>query len=254
MAKGRNKQSSGEPGGKLTSFEGGLSTLISKFNDIYSQQIETGMTARSITKIDQDFQTAFDNGHSERAHSVVLAVPSYEAAKVVSGLSRSLSTALSSITYVPLAVVCLGYPAHAVERRLDGFGFLVPLKENRQILGSIWTSSIFSESAPEGRVLFRTMVGSDGNYRLKRLTDAELIDLVKTDLGEILGITGNPEMERVFRWVHGIPQYRPGHDAILSSIERELESLGNIHITGNAYRGVGINDCVKMSHRVACSV
>ncbi len=253
-AKGKNKQSSDRPGGKLTSFEGGLSTLISKFNDIYGQQIETGMAARSITKIDQDFQIAFNNGHTERAHSVVLAMPAYEAAKIVSGLSCSLSTALSSISYVPLAVVCFGYPAQAVERRLDGFGFLVPLKENRQILGSIWTSSIFSGTAPKGRVLFRTMVGDDGNSPLINLTDAELIDLVKIDLGEILGITGNPEMERVFRWVHGIPLYRTGHDAILTSIEGELESLGNIYITGNAYRGVGINDCVKMSHRVACSV
>lgn len=98
------------------------------------------------------------------------------------------------------------------------------------------------------------MVSSDEKQRLKNLTDAELIDLVKTDLSEILGITGNPEIERVFQWVHGIPQYRPGHDAILTIIESELESSGNIYITGNAYRGVGINDYVKMSHRVAYCV
>ena len=253
-AKGKNQQYSDNPGGKLTSFEGGLSTLISKLDYVYSQQIKTGMTARSVTKSDQSFQITFNNGHIEKTHTVVLAMPSYEAARIVTGLSGSLSTSLSSISYVPLAVVCLGYPSHLITRRLNGFGFLVPLKENRKILGSIWTSSIFTDTAPQGRVLFRTMVGGDGNQRLKSLTDAEIIDLVKTDLGEILGITGNPEIKRVFRWVHGIPQYRPGHDAILSSIDRELESLGNIFITGNAYRGVGINDCVKMSHQVACRV
>ena len=98
------------------------------------------------------------------------------------------------------------------------------------------------------------MVSSDEKQRLKNLTDAELIDLVKTDLSEILGITGNPEIERVFRWVHGIPQYRPGHDAILTIIESELQSLGNIHVIGNAYHGVGIIDCVKMSYRVVYCV
>ncbi|MCK4460972.1 MAG: protoporphyrinogen oxidase, partial [candidate division Zixibacteria bacterium] len=184
------------------------------------------------------------------AGQVILAVPSYRAADIVTDLSRPLAELSASIRYAPISVVCEGYLRSKVRRNLDGFGFLAPPKEGRRILGSIWTSSIFENRAPNGYVQFRTMIGGDGDHDSMMLSDEELVGCVRADLNSIIGLDGPSDKVRVFRWRHGIPQFKVGHSGIVSAIEEHLRTLGNIHITGNAYYGIGLNDCVKQSYRV----
>ena len=94
------------------------------------------------------------------------------------------------------------------------------------------------------------MVGGDGDQKTVKLSEAELIDLVKTDLHSILQIDGEPNLTKVYRWNQGIPQFKIGHAQILARLEEELRALGNLHVTGNAYYGIGLNDCIKQSYNV----
>ncbi len=261
IAKSRKARKSGKksggpsgPGGWLTSFEGGLYAIIERFAKLYDDYIVSGAPVESIAKKGDKTSISFTDGHSETAERVILAVPANDAAKIVSGLSSELSNSLASIRYAPISVVCLGYREDAVKRPLDGFGFLVPQKENRRILGSIWTSSIFSRRAPSGYVQFRTMVGGDGDHASADLSDDKLVDLVVDDMRGIIGITGGPRTIKIYRWKYGIPQYRIGHSAVTELIERELSSIGNLYVTGNAYYGISLNDCVKQSYKIAGSI
>ncbi len=63
---------------------------------------------------------------------------------------------------------------------------------------------------------FRTMVGGDGDHASIELSDDQLLAAVKQDLAEIIGIDGEPEIVKIYRWKHGIPQYRIGHSEIMS--------------------------------------
>jgi oxygen-dependent protoporphyrinogen oxidase len=249
-AEGRNSGGPSGPGGRLTSFHGGLYRLIERFNERYTDYIETGTTVATIAKNDSIYSVKLENGRNISAHRVILAVPALAASSMTAQLSGDLASALGRIRYAPIAVVCLGYNQTDVAHSLDGFGFLVPQKEQRRILGSIWTSSIFANRAPDGRVQFRTMLGGDGDHDSIKLSDDELLKLAETDLGDICGISGSPEMVRIYRWQQGIPQFTIGHAEVMNQIETELTSLGNIFVTGNAYYGIGLNDCVKQSHRV----
>lgn len=250
-AKGNKSGGPSGPGGWLTSFRGGLDRIAVRFHELYAPFIEKGKIAKSITRADSGFSVLFSDGSRESARMVVVATPSYETAKMTAILSQELSRALAGIPYAPIAVVCTGFRSEQVKATVDGFGFLVPQKENRKILGSIWTSSIFAERAPEGMIQFRTMVGGDGYHESVDLSEVELLAAVKTDLGEIMRITGEPKIVKMYRWKYGIPQYRVGHRKLLDTIERELKAIGGIHVAGNAYYGIGLNDCVKQSHRVA---
>lgn len=249
-AEGRKSGGPAGPGGWLTSFEGGLYVIIDRFADFYGQFISTGLAVESVEKNSDDFHLRMTGGQTARAKRLILALPSYSAARIVGNLSERLSKSLASIPYAPIAVVCLGYPVEAVHAELDGFGFLVPQKEKRRILGSIWTSSIFKGRVPQGHAQFRTMVGGDGDHESADLSDDELISRVRKELESILEIEGEPDIARIYRWAKGIPQYRPGHSNIIDCLESELKTLGNIHITGNAYYGIGLNDCVRQSHRI----
>ena len=179
-----------------------------------------------------------------------MALPSYQAAKITKYISSDLSETLGKIKYAPIAVVCSGYDEKAVRYPIDGFGFLVPQKENQNILGSIWTSSIFKDRAPDGKIQFRSMVGGDGNHDSINLSDEELTSQVTNDLAKILNISSAPEFVKIYRWKYGIPQYHIGHSEVMRSIEENLTQNGNLFITGNAYYGISLNDCIKQSYKI----
>jgi oxygen-dependent protoporphyrinogen oxidase len=255
-AKANGKKSGGPsgPGGWLTSFYGGLDTITNRFEDLYFDHISADSKVTSIRKEGSLYKVEVVKGEYIEAKHVILATPSYNAAEIVSSIATRLSESLAAIPYAPIAVVCLGYKSESVKSNLDGFGFLVPSKEKRKILGSIWTSSIFRDRAPNGFVQFRSMVGGDGDHQSAKLSEAELVSLVKSDLNSILGIAGDPTMTKIYRWEKGIPQYHIGHTEILSRIEIELRQLGNIYLAGNAYYGIGLNDCVRQSHRIVAEL
>lgn len=256
QAKRSEKKSGGPsgPGGWLTSFRGGLAVLVEQFEKQYSDSIRMGVGVGSISKKDNLFSLSLSDGKSLTAKQVIVAVPANYAAAITKGLSRELSDCLASIPYAPIAVVCLGYDRSQIGVDLNGFGFLVPAKEKLGILGSIWTSSIFEARAPQRKVQLRTMVGGDGDHESAAMSEAELLEVVRRDLGQVMKISGEPEMVKVYRWKFGIPQFRIGHSEIVDRLERELRTIGDLHITGNAYYGIGLNDCIKQSHKVVASL
>lgn len=254
-AKRAGKKSGGPsgPGGWLTSFYGGLDRLISAFDDKYGEFIELGHPVLRIKRDANRYKIEFENGKDISAERIVLALPANNAAEITEELSPKLSDSLAAIDYAPISVVCLGFDSSMVKGSVDGFGFLVPQLERLHLLGSIWTSSIFDQRAPEGKVQFRCMVGGDGNHESFNLSEAQLVKIVKEELAEIMKIDGEPEVVKTYRWKYGIPQFKIGHAERIARIEQELSRLGNISVTGNAYYGIGLNDCIKQSNRIASS-
>ncbi|MBD3333391.1 protoporphyrinogen oxidase [candidate division GN15 bacterium] len=248
-AKAEGKKSGGPsgPGGWLTSFSGGLYALIERFHELYRDHIRLEAPVESLTRDDESWVVHCSTGETLSARSVIIATPSYKAADMVQSVSKRLSDHLAAIPYAPIAVVCTGFDREAVVHPLDGFGFLVPAKEKRDILGSIWTSSIFADRAPGGQVQFRTMLGGDGNHAVTDWSDTELVTRACGDLKDIVGLKAEPTVARVYRWDRGIPQFVIGHGERMASVEKELIELPGLHLAGNAYYGIGLNDCVKQA-------
>ena len=96
---------------------------------------------------------------------------------------------------------------------MDGFGFLVPSREKRGILGTVADSNVFPGRAPAGSVLFRTMVGGARSPHLAELPDGQLLDRVQSDLRDIMGLSAEPEFVKIYRHEKAIPQYLVGHAA-----------------------------------------
>jgi len=248
---GSSRGGPASPAGWLTSFRGGLYSLIQQFASRYADHISENHHALSVRKQDGAFIIRFRGRPTVRAGHLILATPAYEAAGLVQALSQTLAESLAAIPYAPIAVVCLGYRREDVAYPLDGFGFLIPQREQRHILGSIWTSSIFRDRAPSGTVQLRSMLGGDGNYEVAELSEEKLVARTHTELRSILGLYGNPIVTRVYRWRRGIPQFIIGHPKRMLQIENQVATLPNLYLTGNAYYGIGLNDCVKQSFRVA---
>jgi oxygen-dependent protoporphyrinogen oxidase len=185
------------------------------------------------------------------ADIVVLASPAYASVEILKGFDLELSKTLSEIPYAPVTVVCFGYKRGKVLHSLNGFGFLIPHKEGRRILGTLWDSSIFPNRAPEGYVLLRSMVGGAQSPELAMLDDNILVNTVFDELRPIVSLKAEPDIVRIYRWERAIPQYILGHGEKLRLIDERLKSYPGLYLTGNAYRGVGMNDCIENGYKVA---
>jgi oxygen-dependent protoporphyrinogen oxidase len=100
--------------------------------------------------------------------------------------------------------------------------------------------------------LLRAFVGGPHRQQLLEQDDTALIDTVRAELRRIMGIKAAPTVARVFRWQRANPQYDVGHLDRVSALE-ELCPPG-LFLTGSAYRGVGIPDCVRQGTETAAQV
>jgi oxygen-dependent protoporphyrinogen oxidase len=150
-----------------------------------------------------------------------------------------------------MTVVCFGYRREQIQRDLDGFGYLIPKQEGKSILGTLWDSSIFENRAPDGHVLLRSMMGGACFPEYITLPDDEIRKRVQADLAVIMGITEPPELVRIFRHEKAIPQYVVGHARRLSALEERAKAHPGLILTGNSYRGIGLNDCVAAAQRAS---
>ena len=248
---GKSVASAAGPGGVLTSFAEGIQELTAGVGSALAAELRLGAEVTTIRRLDGGYALDLAAGGSVEADLVVSAAPSWAVAGQVAGLDPALALLLREIPYAPMNVVCFGYQREKIARDLDGFGYLIPKKEGKEILGTLWDSSIFANRAPQGAVLLRSMMGGATNPGAIELADSEVQSRVEADLREIMGITAAPDFVRIFRHRRAIPQYIAGHGRRLEAMAERLDALPGLFLTGNAFFGVGLNDCVNASNQAA---
>jgi oxygen-dependent protoporphyrinogen oxidase len=147
--------------------------------------------------------------------------------------------------------VTLAYRRADIRPPLDGFGFVVPQVERRPIIAGTFSSVKYPGRAPEGHALLRVFMGGALNESALEADDAALVETVRGQLGELLGVTGAPLFTRVARHPHAMPQYHVGHAARAEAIELAVARHPGLRLAGGAYRGVGIADCVRSGEEAA---
>ena len=185
------------------------------------------------------------------APAVVLAVPAYAAAPLVRLLAPATAAALEDIPYPPVSVVHTGYEGAAEGHALDGFGMLVPECEHRQILGSIFSSTLFHERAAPGHRLLTTFIGGTRQAGLASLEDGALHALVRQEHRALLGMEHGPAFQRVRKWARAIPQYTVGHEQRMQQVAAAEAALGGLFFCANYRGGISIGDCIASAEAVA---
>jgi len=188
------------------------------------------------------------------ARHLILSVPAYHAAGLLQPIDTSISKTLSGIYYPPVTMVFFGYKADAVSHPLDGFGYLIPAKEQRKILGTIWSSTIFPNRAPDGKVAFTTFVGGSRQPEITENDDYSLRKLVHTEIASILGIQNDPDFYYIKKWNRAIPQYRLGYASVINQIESFEQTYRGIHLCANYRGGISVGDCVMNARRTVDAI
>jgi oxygen-dependent protoporphyrinogen oxidase len=150
--------------------------------------------------------------------------------------------------------VFLGYRSDQVGIPLDGFGYLVPEVEDRKTLGTIWSSSLFEGRAPTGHVALTTFLGGARQPEVAALEDLQLLSLVRSELGSIMKVQGEPVYSRINRWGKAIPQYNLGYGAVMESLEQVERRSPGLFFCSNYRGGISVGDCVMSADRTAQTV
>lgn len=177
------------------------------------------------------------------AGRIVLACPAYEAAALLTGLDRELAGGLASIPYTTSVTISLGYDRAEFSHPLNGFGFLVPRRERRRLVACTWVNTKFSHRVPADKAVLRCFLGDDEAALGE--SDEALVAAVREELERLMGVSSVPLFARVARWPRSMAQYTVGHQERLARIRSRLATLPGLHLSGNAYTGIGIPDCIR---------
>lgn len=245
------------PGGRLTSLEGGLRTLIEALSEALGSahlHLATPATGLEFAPASGRPVAVLSAHRRFPVDQVVLALPAPGVATLLEGGAPAAALeACRRIPYAAVAVVEMLFDGADLPGPVAGFGFLCPGIERRAILGSLWTSAIFPGArSPRGKVLLRTLVGGRRQGDLALLPESELIATVLAELSALMGVCGTPQYTRISRWPEAIPQYELGHLARVAAVEEALPP--GVHLVGNAFRGIGINECTAAAEAVGRAV
>jgi protoporphyrinogen/coproporphyrinogen III oxidase len=182
---------------------------------------------------------------------LILATPGAVSSRLLKDVDPTLAELIGRISYAGCAVALLGIRREQLGRPLSGFGFVVPAIEKRRIIAGSLASLKFPGRAPEGKLLLRVFVGGALQPELAELPDGEIRRLVLAELGELVGLAGEPEFFEVARWRGMMPQYHVGHLELVRQIEERAAATANFALAGNAYRGVGVPFCIRSGEQAA---
>lgn len=255
IAQVRSRRRRGEGRPRVISFRAGLQVLIEALSRrLPAGSVQLGASVDSLSPGARWRVRWHDSTgpHEEHAHSVVLALPADALARISFGTAadRPLS-ALEKIVHPPVASLFLGYRREHVAHPLDGFGALVPAKENRKLMGVLFSSTLFPHRAPPGHVGLTVFAGGALRPELARLSEDELHRQIQPELKALLGIEDAPLVRRMTVWPRAIPQYNVGYEFFLETMAECERRHPGIFIGGHVRDGISVPNCIEAGIKLA---
>ncbi len=238
-------------GAGSVSLRGGLDELVKRLaSALPPRTIMTGAEVRKLAR-NGVYRATLASGETLVAPAMVMAVPARQAAPLVEDIDAELARLCRGITHASTATIALAYPQALVKRPVPGWGIMVPPCERRQISAVTVVSSKWPQRAPSESVLFRVAMGGTRDPRALEQPDDVLTRIADRELRSLLGVEGEPELARVYRWPNTIPQLEVGHLQRMAAIDNRLRQSPGLYITAAGFRGVGIADCIGDARNVA---
>lgn len=188
---------------------------------------------------------------SDSFDAVIVALPARAAAEALVGASAELARELAAIEYTSSITIGLGYDRNVRQSLPPGFGFLVPRSEHKLLLAATFVHNKFPNRAPRDRALLRCFFAGQNAERIWSLTDDQIVAIVRNELQQIVGLRAEPLFARVYKWKSAMAQYGVGHLERLDRIEALRQRVPGLALAGNAYRGIGVPDCVHSGREAA---
>ena len=253
---GRARKKSAEvakPNAKKLSFDEGLQVLPDTLRAQLGDDIRLRAPVNKLTQREQDWVVNSAAQPTGAEHSaVVYAATAFGLSQMEIATRRPIQvSSLADIRYPPVASVVLGFKRKDVEHPLNGFGMLIPRVEGFNILGTIFSSSLFPGRAPKGCITLTSYLGGERAPEMAQKSREELFAITRQDLRRLLGVLGQPTFQHHVVYPRAIPQYELGYarfKQVMSAAETDAPGL---FFAGHYREGISVSDCIVSGHEVA---
>ena len=229
---------------KMFSFDEGLQVLPDALAVQLGDSLKLNSPVTKIAKTANGWRISTANGDAEFG-AVIYCGTTHKLAELKIEPQTPLNFSMfSEIRYAPVASVVLGFRREDVTHPCEGFGMLIPKIEGFKILGTIFSSSLFPNRAPDGKMLLSSYVGGERYPELASLPPEQLVEIVRADLRDLLGAYGNPVFRHVALYPKAIPQYNVGYGKfkdLMSEIENKAPGL---FFAGHFRDGISLGDSI----------
>jgi protoporphyrinogen/coproporphyrinogen III oxidase len=232
---------------------GGMGRLVGALVDALGSRVRCGAPVSALSRVGARWRL---EPAGVTADAVVLATPAHRVGPLLADHAPGAAATLAGIGHASVALVGLVVPREAVDRDLDGSGFLVPRSAGRLVTACSWVSSKWAHLAGDGSsVVLRASAGHAGDERAATVDEDALVAGVLADLRDLMGLRGTPTAVRVSRWSRSFPQPRPGHLDAIDAVDAELAArTPRLAATGAWARGVGIPACIRTARAATSRV
>ncbi len=250
MVKGRKGHTKDKIKPRIISFPEGLSELMNAIKSQLSHCLQLHNGALRIERVQNGF-IVMTSTETFEARQIIFASPAYDVAPMIHTIAPVLTKTLNGVAYPSVAVVYLGYREDQFSPQPEGFGELIPSKENRKILGVIFNSSNFPDRAPEGHLLFTILMGGARKAEIVEQQDDKILETALKEINDLLKPSDAPTFQHVRVWKRAIPQYNMGYATVLDEIQRTEQNNPGLHFIGNYRGGISMGACIKNATELA---
>lgn len=242
---------------ELSSFRFGISTIPKAFAKELKPEIISDTEIRRLLarpeggyRIEMFRKSAHEQVEID-CGSIFMATPASQTASMIRALNISpltrggLPEALEAISYPPLAVVNLVYPrATSPALAQTGFGFLIPPHERADVLGVVFSSTLFPSLYPSDKAVFTLFMGGRHHPEVIEMGDQKILETARMSMKQFLGVESQPEFEAATLWAESIPQFEAPYAEFRAIQNRLCPEQYGIHLYGNYTSGVSVPDCI----------
>jgi len=241
---------------KVFSATGGLSVATTAMADYLGQSVILGAKNVKANPTDEGWSITYtdceDNSQDITCRRVVTTCGAYCLPELLPFVDSTIMGRVNNLTYAPVVEVSVGVnDTHGGDYR--AFGGLVPTRENKQVLGILFPSACFTGRAPEGGALFSYFIGGVKHREMVEMSDSELTAIVEDCFHSMLKFPANvsPDLIRIFRHNHAIPQYEINSGERFEAIEKLQKQYRGLTIAGNLRDGIGMAHRIKQATDIA---
>ncbi|MBN1967803.1 MAG: protoporphyrinogen oxidase [Candidatus Delongbacteria bacterium] len=240
---------------KIFSVQGGLSKLTeSLYNKSGKENFRLNAKNVSINKSQSGYEINFSQNNNNiniEAKKIVTATGSYSLPSMLKFLDQNELKSLNNLHYTKVVEVILGFNKWD-GIPLDGFGGLIPFKENRDILGVLYLSSCFIDRAPKKGALLSVFMGGVRRQDIYKKDEDELKIIIENEIKDLMQLQNfNPDLFKIIKHEWAIPQYGKESKDRFEMIDKLHNKHSNLYIAGNLHNGIGMADRIKQGSETA---
>lgn len=239
----------------FNSFRDGMQELPDKMAEAAgAENVRTGVGVSRLERAGEGWTVHLGDGRTLEGDAVVICTEGWAASDLLATIDADLSALIGTIPHSSSATVSMGFDTDDLGFSLDAFGVLCPQVERRALMAATYSSTKWPNRAPKGKALLRGFVGGPHNQAIMDLSDEQIVEIVRSEFRDILGLRVEPAFARVYRWINGMPQYTMGHLGRVDAIESGVSGVRTLGVGGGSYRGVGIPNCIESGEAAAAKV